>query len=188
MPCSSAGRPSRVREKPSASAAGRSTWGQALRRAEEERRLRESVALLPENAQRIWEALGDARHLWRVLHACGGPSLRVPKRLPDEGHPLCRLLGRPCLRKLIAVFGGTQLYVPRCEALLGKLRQREIIAAFSRSTGRGVSSTAAVAALARRYSLSDRRIWQILKQEAPLPASAGVVRRLREGSQPGETA
>lgn len=105
-----------------------------------------------------------------VLHAYGGQDLRVPRQEPKRDSPLRRRLGLRCLRKLMAAFGGTRVYVPRCNALLGKLRQREIIEGFSRHTGHGLSSTAAVAALAQRHDMSDRRIWQLLKKEASAPA------------------
>ena len=76
----------------------------------------------------------------------------------------------------------TRVYVPRCNALLGKLRQREIIEGFSRHTSHGLSSTAAVAALAQRHDMSDRRIWQILKKEASAPAKARVLYRLGDSA------
>lgn len=112
------------------------------------------------------------------------PLWRVPRQEPKRDSPL-RRLGLRCLRKLMAAFGGTRVYVPRCNALLGKLRQREIIEGFSRHTGHGLSSTAAVAALAQRHDMSDRRIWQLLKKEASAPAR--VLYRLGDSAALAET-
>ena len=151
-----------------------------MRLAHEERQWLELMPHLPESVQVLYQALGNMRHLWRLLQSFGGQSLRVPQRMPAADHPLRRCLGRPCLQKLMAFSGGTSVYVPRCEALQGRLRQREIIEAFSASCAQGVSSTAAVAALARRFALSDRRIWQILKKEASVPPQARALRRLAQ--------
>ena len=70
--------------------------------------------------------------------------------------------------------------MPRCEALIRRLRQHEIITSFSRQTAQGCSSTAAVALLARRHGLSDRRIWQILKKSVAAPPQARAVALLRQ--------
>lgn len=174
--------------RPAAAAAPRAasapSWGHALKLAEEERAWRELLPHLPENARLLWNALGDMRRFWRLLHHCEGQTLRVPRTEPaDNRHPLCRTLGRPALRRLMAVFGGTSVYVPRCSALLTRLRQHEIIADFSRRTARGVSSVTAVSRLARLHGLSDRRIWQILKKDASVPAQARVLRRLRQSAE-----
>lgn len=165
---------------------GRASWGHALRLSEEESRWREILPLLPENVGRIWDAVEEVRHLRRVLHHYGGRNIRIPRVLPKERtHSLRRTLGLRCLQKLMAMFGGTCLYVPRCEALLERMRQREIIETFSRNTGHGVSSTAAVANLARAHGISDRRIWQILKKEASTPSQARVLYGLADSASVG---
>ena len=111
-------------------------------------------------------------------------DLRVPRQEPKRDSPL-RRLGLRCLRKLMPAFGGTRVYVPRCNALLGKLRQREIIEGFSRHTGHGGRAAQAVAALAQRHDMSDRRIWQLLKKEASAPAR--VLYRLGDSAALAET-
>ena len=141
-------------------ARGRDSWGHALRLSQEEREWEEILLHLPNNVRQLW---------------------RVPRQEPKRDSPL-RRLGLRCLRKLMAAFGGTRVYVPRCNALLGKLRQREIIEGFSRHTGHG---TAAVAALAQRHDMSDRRIWQLLKKEASAPAR--VLYRLGDSAALAET-
>ncbi len=125
---------------------GRDSWGHALRLAQEERDWEDILHHLPDNVRQLWDALRDTRQLWRVLQAYGGHNVRVPRQEPDAKNPLRRRLGLRCVRKLMAAFGGTFVYVPRCTALREKLRQREIIEAFGRHTAHGLSSTAAVAA------------------------------------------
>lgn len=156
----------------------RTAWGDLGAQADELRQWEELLPLLPEGARLIWRALGDLRLLRRVLAEYGGRTLRVPAAVPPEGHVLRRRLGLRCLAGLCAALGGTEVYVPTCGALLSRLRQQEIIREFSRATARGASSVSAVAALAGRYGLSDRRIWQILKTTPEAPAAAAVLRAL----------
>ena len=156
----------------------RGDWGQGLRQVEEVRVWEELLPHLPDSVRRLWTALGDMRQLWRVLVAYGGRTLRVPCALPPAPHALRRRLGAACLRKLVTAFGGTEFYVPTCGRLLARVRQREIIREFSHATSRGMSSVTAVARLAARHDLSDRRIWQILKTTASAPRGARALRRL----------
>lgn len=185
--------PEHTKAKVKAAAAGGSShscrknnpaWGHAMRLAETEEQWRELINHLPDNARQIWRALNDMQQFWGVLHAFGGQSIRVPRKVPkDRTHPLRKTLGLKCLRKLMATFGGTSLYVPRCTALVTRLRQHEIITGFSRSTGRGSSSTAAVSSLARRHGISDRRVWQILKKENSVPPQARLLLMLGDSAQ-----
>ncbi|MOA63176.1 hypothetical protein D3C78_1888090 [compost metagenome] len=47
------------------------------------------------------------------------------------------------------------------------MRDLEINAQFVQGVREGVSANTLVAELARTYKLSDRRIWEILKQPSP---------------------
>lgn len=154
----------------------------AAGRDEELRQWEELLPHLPEGARQLWTALGDLDRFKRVLAAWGGRTLRIPASVPPPGHRLCRSLGAACTARLVARYGGTELYVPTCRAVLGRLRQQEIIRDFSRAAGRGMSSVNAVAALAGRYGLSDRRIWQILKTTASAPRAAHALRRLTQAA------
>ena len=102
----------------------------------------------------------------------GGPALpcRRHDTLPaaPDWDSLLPLL--PESVRLLAAYGGTCLYIPRCARLARHVRQRELLGAFSRHTAAGTSSNAEVRFLARRYGITDRRVWQLLKQEAELPA------------------
>lgn len=156
----------------------RTGWGKPGTEAAEQRGWEELLPHLPEGGRLLWRALGDVRQFRRVLAEFGGRTLRVPAQVPPVAHPLRRRLGVLCLRRLVAALGGTEVYVPTCRALLSKLRQQEIIREFSRATAGGRSSVSVVAALAGKYALSDRRIWQILKTTARAPKGAALLRAL----------
>ena len=130
------------------------------------------LPLLPETVRLLRQVLEDDAALHRLLSHCGGLTLRIPRRFPTEGHLLRALLPEPALRRLLGAYGGTCLYIPRCARLARQVRQRELLGAFSRHTAAGTSSNAEVRFLARRYGITDRRVWQLLKQEAELPARA----------------
>lgn len=160
------------------------SWGSTRNNGENEYQWTELIEHLPDNAKLIWRAVDDLRQFWRLLHAFGGQNIRVPRTLPkDKNHTLRKTLGVACLRKLMAVFGGTSVYVPRCTSLMNRLRQRDIIKDFSHRTRRGSSSTAAVANLARRHGISDRRVWQILKKESSVPPHARLILRLGDSAR-----
>lgn len=131
------------------------------------------LPLLPESVRLLRQVLEDDAALRTLLRRCGGLTLRIPRRFPAEGHALRALLPEACVRRLLAAYGGTCLYIPRCARLVRQFRQRELLAAFSRHTAAGTSSNAEVRFLARRYGITDRRVWQLLKQEAELPEAAG---------------
>ena len=152
----------------------------ASQKAEELALWQELVPALPEGARLLWRILDNLGQFKRVLAEFGGLSLRIPAALPPANHPLRRRLGAGCLAKLVAALGGTELYVPSCQGVLCRLRQREIISAFSRAASKGQSSVSAVAMLAGRYGLSDRRIWQILKTSPQVPKGAEALRCLAE--------
>ena len=160
-------------QRPKASG-GRRSWGQALQKANQKKRWQQLLEHLPENMRQIWHALGGRElgrldDLWRLLDTYGGQTIRVPAVIPAERHhPLCRRLGKRCAAKLVAAFGGTPLYVPRCSSVLTKLRQQEIIDTFSRHTAQGKSSTAAVASLARRHGCPIARSGKSSKKWPPL--------------------
>ena len=130
------------------------------------------LPLLPESVRLLRQVLEDDAALHRLLSHCGGLTLRIPRRFPAEEHLLRALLPEPALRRLLGAYGGTCLYIPRCARLARQVRQRELLGAFSRHTATGTSSNAEVRFLARRYGITDRRVWQLLKQEAELPARA----------------
>ena len=128
---------------------------------------------LSPNARLILHVLQDAGAAFtRLLRTCGGQALRIPRRLPPEQHALRRALGTDILQRLMTVFGGTTVYVPRCRHLLAALHRQNLIARFERYTASGLSSGAAVRCLAGEAACSERRIWQILKTCDSLPPEA----------------
>ncbi len=145
-----------------------------------------ACAHLPESASLLGSVLNDANTLLALMQNFGGCTLRIPKKWPPkvstkEGakprrpHALCQVLSTEQMAKVVAHFGGTEVYIPKGARYLGQVRNHEIIESYSKATGQGVSSGHVVQKLAQRYGLSDRRIWDILKTTPPHHAQEGYV-------------
>ncbi|OLN30427.1 hypothetical protein DVDV_0627 [Desulfovibrio sp. DV] len=121
---------------------------------------------LPASVAELVELIGldTAMKLVRTL---GGTTFPVPKRQTRLGelrfNMLADVVGLDAADALVKHFGGGELYVPRCAAALQAVRDAEINDYFVAETNKGRSSAEVVFHLARRYKLSDRRVWLILK-------------------------
>ena len=102
-----------------------------------------------------------------LVNRLGGTTFPVPMRKTSIGElrfkVLAGVVGEDAAQALVERFGGTNLYVPRCADELREQRDADINSTYVRETGKGVSSAVVVNDLARRYRLTDRRIWYILK-------------------------
>ncbi len=126
---------------------------------------------LPDAARTILEIMKNDDILLRIITRYGGCTLNIPVKWPPvgktsiyRGHPLRRVLTPKQMLQIVSHYGGTALYIPNCNKFLLELRNEAIIKAFLLSTRKGLSSGKVVQRLARRYRLSDRRIWDILKK------------------------
>ncbi len=126
---------------------------------------------LPDTAQLLYTVLGDKEVLHELLQHFGGHTLRIPTRWPPHGealestkHPLRQVLEPKHMQNMVRHFGGTEVYIPKCNKYLCHIRNTTIVTAFCTATRNGTSSGQAVQALAKQYQLSDRRIWGILKE------------------------
>ena len=87
----------------------------------------------------------------RLVERWGGLDLWVPQRPSDE---LLAQLGREAAEALCARYGLERVYIARAEAAVRAARDAEI------RDRRAAGWTAAQ--LARRYGLTERRVWAIL--------------------------
>lgn len=132
--------------------------------------VRRSLAELPATARELVELLDDLDTVLELVSAFGGGTWYIPTQWPLPGtrggrttHPLRAVLGQAHMQALTRYYGGTQLYIPRCQRALHRLRNARIVQCFSAGVARGRSSRDLVRGLARRHRLTDRRVWDILK-------------------------
>lgn len=116
----------------------------------------------------------DAAMRMMAPAAYGGKSVELPKGELGRGQSafaaLAETVGQGNAQRLCHHFGGDRIYVPRCDALDLLKRNRSIVAAYNNG--------ASVWQLASDHVLSDRQIWNILKNtdmsEPQEPVQAGL--------------
>ena len=104
----------------------------------------------------------------RLVEHLGGTSFRDSRRL----RILQEILGADQISALLEIYGGAQLYIPRCDAALRALRNARFRAEVQGAVAAGNSQKMAVQLLAPKYGFSERRAYDILKETAPLPQPA----------------
>lgn len=122
--------------------------------------------LLPEVVQVIVHLIGLPSTL-RLVDQLGGTTFPVALRKSRMGEiryeMLADVVGMEAADAMTQHFGGDALYIPMCKAALRELMYRDVRAAFDELT-REHSALHAVSELVKRYRMSDRQIWRILKK------------------------
>ncbi|TCS69748.1 Mor transcription activator family protein [Sulfuritortus calidifontis] len=100
----------------------------------------------------LLERLIGREALETLISVAGGLVVYIPKNPPLDG-PLAEL-PMPAQEALAAWAGGTELYVPKCDGAARAARDAAIRAAYDAGEP--------VQAIARRYRLTERWIYEIL--------------------------
>lgn len=121
--------------------------------------------LLPGTAQLISRLIGLPKTL-ELIRVYGGTTFPVSKRCAPLGliryEALAEVIGVDAANVLTEHFGGDMLTIPKCATAMRELRDRHLRADFDRLI-REMGTTYAASELARRYSLTERQVWRILK-------------------------
>lgn len=88
----------------------------------------------------------------------GGVRLTVPTKMPED-HPLAELLGLDTARKLSHHYAQERLDVPNAKAAIMAVRNQNMRQEHADGDSARV--------LARRYRLTERRVWEILSEGMP---------------------
>ncbi|GAB4209909.1 MAG: hypothetical protein Fur0019_17270 [Tibeticola sp.] len=111
------------------------------------------------------ERLIGREALATLISTCGGLAVPIPKRPPLKG-PLLDL-PEHAQQALAWRYGGTTVYVPKCDGSARAARDAAIRAAYD--AGESVQS------LARRHRLSERWVWEILGRAEDAHAAQGAL-------------
>ncbi|MDB4312082.1 hypothetical protein N9937_01500 [bacterium] len=111
------------------------------------------IELYPPSLRRIIGVIGEESGA-RLLAKCGGTRVFVPKREPRETSKLVRAIGMDAALLMVKAFRGTSLTIPRAASALKEVRNEKIRRAYDD----GAKATD----LAKRYSLTERSIYEIL--------------------------
>ena len=121
---------------------------------------------LPASVAELVDVVGLERAM-KLVRTLGGTTFPVPKRQTKLGelryNVLADVVGVDAADALVGHYGGDELYIPRCAAALQAARDAAINETYIAETSKGRSSADVVFYLARRYKISDRRVWDILK-------------------------
>ena len=121
---------------------------------------------LPESMRQIAEVIGlDGAE--KLVRSIGGARFKFGKGRQNTARMklLNKAVGAADAAKLAAVFGGDELYIPRCSAQLRLVRNRRFRAAFAALTDGGKTSKAmALTELCPQFGLSHRTADKILAE------------------------
>jgi Mor transcription activator family len=109
------------------------------------------VAQLPASAQELIECIGVQATLC-LVEVYGGTRLWIPEHY-DPAHELVTLLGIVRTKALINGYALSHLMIPRCAAALRLARDATIRSRYA--------AGATARTLAREYSLTETRVYQI---------------------------
>lgn len=120
---------------------------------------------LPESIQEIVGVIGLA-DTEKLVKAVGGTRFKFGKGKQETARLklLQQTIGETQTEKLLAVFGGDVMYIPRCQLALQKLRNQRFRAAFDDLIANGTSKAMALLQLCPEYDISQRTADSILKE------------------------
>ncbi|WP_293766629.1 Mor transcription activator family protein [uncultured Aquitalea sp.] len=122
--------------------------------------------LLPEMAQLIADLIGLPKAL-KLIEAWGGTTFPISKNKRRDGQiryeALAEVVGVDAANVLTRHFGGEVLSIPRCAVAMREVRDRMMRSEFDKET-REHPASHAVNLLARRYQMTERNVWMVLKK------------------------
>ena len=134
-----------------------------------------SADCLPESVQSIADVIGlaDTEKLVRVI---GGTRFKFGKGKQETARLklLQQTIGEQQTEKLLAVFGGDVMYIPRCQLALQRLRNQRFRTDYVALTDDGKTSKAmALLQLCPQYGISQRTADAILQEREVLKVAQG---------------
>ena len=109
----------------------------------------------------------------------------MPNGVSKRGRAILRLvgdiIGEDNARKLRDAYRATTLYIPNCKGALIQARNMALTRDRDMLAGQGMCERDIVFRLAIRYGISDRYIWQILKNPVTIPEEEGLARDTETG-------
>lgn len=104
--------------------------------------------------------------VFRLVENFGGTTVAIPSGSAGKKQyrRLCVALGDESASALCREFARRAIYIPNLKQAMLDKRNSSLNMERDELAGRGHSERTLVAILARRYSLSERQVWRILKQ------------------------
>ncbi|MGC4076254.1 MAG: Mor transcription activator family protein [Rubrivivax sp.] len=124
------------------------------------RAMRDAGAELPRLARELIDVMGEVPAM-QLINVMGGLYLCVPgwplKRASTRFNRLVEIVGEEAAIKYAERWGDIEIQVPKCAAAMRRVRDREI--------ARRYDAAEPVQDICRRYDISERHFWRIVKKE-----------------------
>ncbi len=127
---------------------------------------------LPASVQGIADVIGLPA-TEKLIRAVGGTRFKFSrgKQYTPRLKLLHNAIGEEATEQLLAVFGGDEMYLPRCHLALKKLRNQRFRADFRVLTDQqGMSKAMAYLQLLPQYQISNRTADAILQERDDVPS------------------
>lgn len=103
-----------------------------------------------------------------LIERIGGVTYRVPMGNCKRMELLISVLGKVTAERFCEVYGGAELYIPRCQHAFRVFRNHQFKADIAEQVSQGESLKFAITLTAPIYGFSERQAWRIMGQtEAP---------------------
>jgi len=114
--------------------------------------------LLPPVAKELIAMVGQELAT-KFMDVFGGKTLWFPStqyRPSGRRAAIAAVVGDKAAHKICVRFAGANMYIPMCSRLAAQARHRRIISDYNSGLG--------VRAIARKYEITDRCVWLVLKK------------------------
>lgn len=120
--------------------------------------------LLPDTALHIAAVIGEEA-AEKLIENIGGARFKMGKGCvkTERLAILTEAIGEQTALQLLKVFGGEEMYIPRCEKAVREARNRNLLHDWQQSLDSGKSQLMTCSKLAVKYRISDRTIYTIVK-------------------------
>lgn len=135
--------------------------------------------MLPETIRSLIAVVGHAQTMSLVAEI-GGQDFRWPAgKKSDVWEYLVEIVGPKSAERLIAQFGGTEMYIPLCSRAIAADRRRRIVTRYDELLRSGNSSRGAISILVREFRpISNRTIQTMVNK----PMDDGIGAMETQGS------
>lgn len=123
--------------------------------------------LLPDIINDISNLIGYKTAL-KLVQAFGGVDFAMPVGATDSIalDKLVAVIGADAAKQLTQVYGGDDVYIPRCHAALIQLRNQEFCRSVMAMVANGETQTAAIHLYAPQYGFTERWAYTVLSEES----------------------
>jgi len=119
---------------------------------------------LPKSIKYLLKLVDKPQQMQRFINDFGGSIIKFPFKFDSDDNFLKEVFSTANIQVLIVAFAGTELYIPKCKAIKLHMRDKLIVDEINNWRGLGVSVRVAVTKVRQKYSLSERRLRQILQK------------------------